>query len=63
MTRRDDIDDDPMKLAHDALDRMRRAHERGTGCHLTADMVFGLSVTFLGETWAGDRPDDNGGRP
>lgn len=37
--------------AHAALDRMRRAHARGTGCHLTAEMIRDLGLTFLGETW------------
>ena len=38
-------------LANQALDRMRRAHIRGTGCHLTAEMIVALGVTFLGERW------------
>lgn len=48
--------DDPMSGAHDALDRMRRAHQRGTGCHLTAEMIAALGVTFLGQAWSEDRP-------
>ncbi|UTC28111.1 hypothetical protein GURKE_00800 [Brevundimonas phage vB_BpoS-Gurke] len=42
--------------AHDALNRMRRAHERGTGCHLTADMIRSLSVTLIGQMWSDDDP-------
>ena len=38
--------------AQDALNRMRRAALRGTGCHLTAAMIESLSRTMLGETWA-----------
>lgn len=38
--------------AHNALNRMRRADERGTGCHLTADMIIGLKVTLIGQMWA-----------
>jgi hypothetical protein len=37
--------------AQNALDRMRRAHYRGTGCHLTADMIQGLSVSLIGSMW------------
>jgi hypothetical protein len=45
-----------LSAAHDALNRMRRAHERGTGCHLTAEMVASLGLSFLGETWSDDDP-------
>ena len=45
------------ELAHDALDRMHRAFKRGTGCHLTAEMIFALSVTFMGELWQAERPE------
>lgn len=41
--------------AQDALNRMRRAHERGTGCHLTAEMIASLGLTFLAQTWG--QPD------
>lgn len=40
-----------MDAAQDALNRMHRAHQRGTGCHLTAEMIESLSVTFIGELW------------
>ncbi len=43
---------DPMQ---DALTRMKRAHDRGTGCHLTAEMIAGLGLTFLAQTW--NEPD------
>jgi len=47
---------DAAAKAHRAFDRMRRAHERGTGCHLTAEMIAALGITFLGEVWAQDAP-------
>lgn len=40
-----------VEAAHRALNRMRRANDRGTGCHLTAEMVWGLGVTIIGELW------------
>jgi hypothetical protein len=43
-------------LAHDALNRIQRAHERGTGCYLTAEMVEALSLTYLGEIWSEPDP-------
>lgn len=46
---------DHIKLANDAFDRMKRAHERGTGCHLTAEMIEALSISFLGEVWDEER--------
>lgn len=42
--------------AHDALNRMRRAAERGTGCYLTAEMIRSLAVTSIGQIWAEDDP-------
>lgn len=42
--------------AHDALNRMKRAHDRGTGCHLTRDMIASLYLTFFGEVWDSDAP-------
>lgn len=39
-------------LAHKAVDRMKRASDRGTGCHLTADMIRELNLTFLGQVWS-----------
>jgi len=47
---------DPISAAHDALDRLKRACDRGTGCHLTADMIHGLSVTMVGQMWDEERP-------
>jgi hypothetical protein len=41
---------------HDALNRMRRAHDRGTGCHLTADMIHALSCSMLGQMWSEPDP-------
>ncbi|MBG6161508.1 hypothetical protein IWQ54_001158 [Labrenzia sp. EL_195] len=34
----DDIHKKEFSAAHDAFERMRKAHERGTGCRLTARM-------------------------
>lgn len=42
--------------AHDALNRMRRACERGTGCYLTSEMVKSLEVSVIGAFWAQDDP-------
>lgn len=44
--------------AHDALNKMRRASARGTGCHLTADEIASLSLTFIGQAWEDDDPRD-----
>ena len=44
--------------AHEALNRMKRASERGTGCHLTADMIRALGITALAELWGDDDPRD-----
>jgi hypothetical protein len=44
------------EAAQDALDRMHRAHGRGTGCHLTAEMIQSLALTAIGEIWSGERP-------
>lgn len=42
--------------AQDALNRMARAYQRGTGCRLTADMIHALSLTVVGEIWSGTDP-------
>lgn len=47
---------DAMGPAHDALDRMRRAHERGTGCRLTPDMIEALGRSSIGQMWAEEDP-------
>jgi hypothetical protein len=49
-------DDGVNTAAQDALNRMRRAHDRGTGCHLTAEMIAGLGTTFLAQTWEEEDP-------
>lgn len=46
--------------AHDALNRLKRAHLRQTGCHLTAEMVAGLGITFLAEVWDEEDPRESG---
>jgi hypothetical protein len=45
-----------MDGTHDALNRMRRAAERGTGCHLTAEMIASLAVTIFAEAWEENDP-------
>lgn len=45
-----------LDFAHDALNRMSRAHKRGTGCYLTAKMIRSLSLTFLAQTWGEGDP-------
>jgi hypothetical protein len=35
---------------------MHRAHGRGTGCHLTAEMIQSLALTAIGEVWSDERP-------
>ena len=44
------------EAARDALTRMHRANRRGTGCHLTADMLQSLALTVIGEMWSDERP-------
>lgn len=44
--------------AHDALNRMKRAYDRGTGCHLTADMIDSLGTTIVGQLWDQADPRD-----
>lgn len=46
----------PLPAAQDALDRMRQAAKRGTGCHFTAEMIRQLELTSIGEMWSQDRP-------
>lgn len=41
--------------AQDALNRLRKAEQAGKGCRLSADEVFALSLTAIGEIWA--QPD------
>lgn len=42
--------------AQDALNRMKRASDRGTGCHLTAEMIAALNVTTIGAIWEEEDP-------
>lgn len=46
-----DIDNQEFSEAHEALERLRRASDRGTGCHLTADMIASLELTIVGQMW------------
>ena len=45
-----------LDAAHDALDRMKRAAQRNTGCHLTAEMISALACSIVGQMWEQDRP-------
>jgi len=51
-------DHDQLSLTHDALNRMKRASERGTGCHLTAEMIADLETTIIGQMWTEEEPRD-----
>jgi hypothetical protein len=42
---------DNLKEANKALNRMRRANERMTGCRLTPEMIAGLAITSIGQMW------------
>ena len=42
--------------AQDALNRMARAYQRGTGCHLTAEMIQSLALTTIGAIWSEEDP-------
>lgn len=43
-----------LQICNEALDRMKRASDRGTGCHLTAEMIEALSTSVIGSIWEGD---------
>lgn len=45
-----------LDAAQDALNRMARAANRGTGCYLTFEMIQSLSLTIIGEMWSQDDP-------
>lgn len=49
------MSEEAFDAAQEALNRMRRASKRGTGCHLTAEMIACLSVTKIAEIW--EQPD------
>lgn len=46
---------DVLDGAHDALNKMQRAHRRGTGTHLTREEVQSLALTIIGDLWG--QPD------
>jgi hypothetical protein len=46
-----EIDDEYYDLCQDALNRMRKASENGTGVRLSADEIQAFRVTILGEMW------------
>lgn len=43
--------DEATRLQGEALKRMRRGFERGTGCNLTAEMLRAMSVSLVAEWW------------
>lgn len=47
---------DALDGAQNALNRMKRAYERGTGCHLTKEMIASLGVTRVAEWWEQEDP-------
>lgn len=51
MSKRDIFD-----TMQDVLNKMKRAHDRGTGCRLTAEDIHALSVTMIGQWWSQDDP-------
>lgn len=52
-----DILAEETKLYGEALTRMRKAHEAGRGCRLTAEMLQAMSVTLIGEWWVAVNED------
>ena len=52
------IVDSFLDASQDALNRMRRASHRGTGCHLTKEMIDSLELTVIGEMWKEEDPRD-----
>lgn len=57
-TPKDYSDFDALDVVQDVLNKMARAHKRGTGCRLTADEIHALSVTMIGQWWG--QPDEWG---
>ena len=51
-------DFDALNVSQDVLNKMARAHKRGTGCRLTADEIHALSVTIIGQWWGQPDPRD-----
>jgi hypothetical protein len=49
---------DVFDTMQDVLNKMARAHKRGTGCRLTADDIHALSVTMIGQWWSQPDPRD-----
>lgn len=45
------------KLYGQALLRMKRAHDRGTGCRLTSEMIEAMSVMLIAEWWDDVNPE------
>ncbi|QCO00541.1 hypothetical protein D3093_35445 (plasmid) [Azospirillum argentinense] len=59
MTSSHEINRHELAPAQDALNLMRRAYERKTGCHLTAEMIAALNTTLIGEMWSEPDPRDS----
>ena len=49
--------DEITRLSGEALKRMRRAHDRGTGCRIKAEEIRALSLTLVGEWWSNMNDD------
>jgi hypothetical protein len=54
----DEREFDALDVAQDVLNKMARAHKRGSGCRLTADEIHALSVTMIGQWWGQPDPRD-----
>lgn len=52
MTQKYEDTEDTYAEAFKAMKRLARAQKRGTGCHLTAEMVRNLAITDFGQLWA-----------
>lgn len=45
--------------AQNPLNKLRRAEQRGTGCHLSAEEIFAIGLTRSVEMWAQPDPRSN----
>jgi hypothetical protein len=50
------MDNNDFDLCQDALNRMRKAAEKGTGVRLSADDIQAFRVTIIGEMWNAPDP-------
>lgn len=42
--------------AHDVLNRMKKAHDKGRGIRISAEELHWLSVTSIGSMWEDEDP-------